>query len=154
MQKGLAQIWAVTGIFILLVILILLPLPHYNRGPCLMVIGVKCPGWVLGDPLYIRIKNSFINKSSFVDQNPNFFPIPKPTPTLTPYPVSDCKITGCSRQVCSDQDVITTCEFRAEYACYENAICEKQSDGKCGWTKTEELNKCLEEKKSPKSYPQ
>lgn len=137
MQKGSAQIWAVAVTLILLVVLFLLPLPHYNSGPCLMVIGVKCPGWVLGDSLYIRIKNSFINKSKSVDQNPN--------------PVSDCKITGCSKQVCSDQDVITTCEFefRAEYACYINVKCERQSDGKCGWTKTEELTRCLEEKKSP-----
>ncbi|OGE29495.1 hypothetical protein A2867_00810 [Candidatus Daviesbacteria bacterium RIFCSPHIGHO2_01_FULL_40_11] len=56
---------------------------------------------------------------------------------------SDCKITGCSGQICSDKDVVTTCEFLREYGCYTDAICERQQDGKCGWTPTEELNKCL-----------
>jgi len=60
-------------------------------------------------------------------------------------PVSDgkCKATGCSGQLCSDEDVVTTCEFKAEYACYKTAKCELQEDGKCGWTPTEELIACL-----------
>jgi eight-cysteine-cluster-containing protein len=63
--------------------------------------------------------------------------------------VSDdrCKVTGCSGQICSDQDVdqdvITTCEWREEYACYRFARCERQSDNTCGWTMTEEAKKCL-----------
>lgn len=60
---------------------------------------------------------------------------------------SGCRPTGCSGQVCSDEDVITTCEYRAEYACYKNAKCERQADGKCGWSETDELKKCLEEAK-------
>lgn len=60
----------------------------------------------------------------------------------------DCKITGCSGQICADDEVMTTCEFRQEYACYKNAKCERQSDGKCGWTQTSELTKCLQENKS------
>lgn len=58
----------------------------------------------------------------------------------------ECKPTGCSFQVCSDEDVTTTCEFRPEYECYRSAVCERQADGQCGWTKTEELKECLEEK--------
>lgn len=54
-----------------------------------------------------------------------------------------CKPTGCSGQICSDQDTITTCEYKAEYACYKSAKCEKQEDGKCGWTPTEKLVTCL-----------
>ena len=42
--------------------------------------------------------------------------------------------TGCSRQVCSDEEVITTCEWRTEYECYKTAKCERQSNGKCGFT--------------------
>jgi hypothetical protein len=53
---------------------------------------------------------------------------------------AECFVGGCSGQVCSeDQGVITTCEFRPEYACYHDATCEVQSDGKCGWTQTSEL---------------
>ncbi|MBI2064781.1 MAG: hypothetical protein HYT62_01865 [Candidatus Yanofskybacteria bacterium] len=54
-----------------------------------------------------------------------------------------CKITGCSGQVCAEEDVITSCEFKSEYACYKNAKCGRQEDGKCGWVPTEELVTCL-----------
>jgi hypothetical protein len=54
-----------------------------------------------------------------------------------------CMKTGCSSQVCSDQEVITTCEFRPEYECYKRAICERQRNGECGFTQTPELTACL-----------
>lgn len=55
-----------------------------------------------------------------------------------------CMITGCSSHICSDQDQVTDCAFREEYACYQSALCERQSDGNCGWTMTDELKACLE----------
>lgn len=56
-----------------------------------------------------------------------------------------CYVGGCSGQVCSDQEgVITTCEWRPEYACYADATCERQADGACGWTQTPGLLQCLE----------
>jgi len=56
----------------------------------------------------------------------------------------ECFVGGCSGQVCSDQQgVITTCEWREEYACYQTATCERQADGGCGWTRTPELQACL-----------
>lgn len=55
-----------------------------------------------------------------------------------------CFVGGCSAQICSDQEgVISTCEFRPEYACYADATCERQGDGTCGWTQTEELTTCI-----------
>jgi hypothetical protein len=54
-----------------------------------------------------------------------------------------CKKTGCSSQVCSDEDVVTTCEYRAEYDCYKRAACERQRNGECGFTMTRELSECL-----------
>src|SRR6185503_6278476 len=57
-----------------------------------------------------------------------------------------CIKTGCSSQICSDQTVISTCEYRPEYACYQKATCERQSDGNCGFTKTRELTECLSRK--------
>ena len=59
-----------------------------------------------------------------------------------------CMITGCSSQVCSDQEVMTTCEYRTEYACYKKARCERQSNGECGWTKTKELTSCVKNAKA------
>ena len=59
-----------------------------------------------------------------------------------------CYIGGCSSQVCSDEEgVITTCEFRPEYSCYKAAKCERQADGRCGWTKTPEFESCLSKAK-------
>ena len=54
-----------------------------------------------------------------------------------------CRKTGCSSQVCSDQDVVTTCEWRTEYECYQKAMCERQRNGECGFTQTPELAACL-----------
>jgi eight-cysteine-cluster-containing protein len=56
-----------------------------------------------------------------------------------------CKKEGCSGQICSDKEgIVTTCEYREEYGCYKTAICERQKDGKCGWTQTDELKACLQ----------
>ncbi|MFZ2556215.1 MAG: hypothetical protein WAZ27_03060 [Minisyncoccia bacterium] len=58
-----------------------------------------------------------------------------------------CAVAGCSSQLCVSakeaSTIMTTCEFRAEYACYQEASCEPQADGKCGWTKTPTLTQCL-----------
>lgn len=59
-----------------------------------------------------------------------------------------CVIAGCSAQLCVPDDeaenIFTTCEFRPEYACYREARCEQQQDGKCEWTQTTELSSCLQ----------
>ena len=68
--------------------------------------------------------------------------------------VGACRPTGCSKQVCSDTDIITTCEYRSEYACYKTASCARQSDGKCGWTQTPELKKCIDAAPKGTSGPQ
>lgn len=60
-----------------------------------------------------------------------------------------CYVGGCSSQVCSDSpDVVTTCEWREEYACYGGAVCERQDSGKCGWTYTDEVKACFTEKQT------
>jgi hypothetical protein len=57
-----------------------------------------------------------------------------------------CMKTGCSGQICSDHEVISTCEYRTEYECYKKAVCERQANGDCGFTKTRELTSCLARK--------
>lgn len=55
-----------------------------------------------------------------------------------------CYVGGCSAQLCTDSpNAISTCEYRAEYACYRTAKCERQASGQCGWTQTAELSSCL-----------
>jgi eight-cysteine-cluster-containing protein len=58
----------------------------------------------------------------------------------------DCFQTGCSGQVCAAQDVITTCEFREEYACYQDAALTTCgcNASQCGFAATDELAACLE----------
>jgi len=55
-----------------------------------------------------------------------------------------CRRTGCSGQLCADEDMVSTCEYRAEYACYKDAACERQANGKCGWTPSGALTACLQ----------
>jgi hypothetical protein len=63
---------------------------------------------------------------------------------VIPAAADTCYRGGCSGQVCSDDpDVITTCEWRDEYACYQAATCERQPNGRCGFTPTPELDACL-----------
>ena len=58
--------------------------------------------------------------------------------------VQPCYVGGCSGQICSDREgAISTCEWREEYAGYQTATCERQSDNTCGWTQTPELEACL-----------
>lgn len=55
-----------------------------------------------------------------------------------------CRATGCSGQICADEEVVTDCLYTPEYACYQNTVCERQESGECGWTTTPELIQCLE----------
>lgn len=72
-------------------------------------------------------------------------PPSEPAPNPPPPAAGDCIRTGCSGTVCAEpgNDVMTTCEYRPEYACYQDAKCERQADGSCGWTQTPELAACL-----------
>jgi len=61
-----------------------------------------------------------------------------------PLALGACFVGGCSSQICSDREgVISTCEYKEEYACYQAATCERQTDGECGWTRTDKLTSCL-----------
>jgi eight-cysteine-cluster-containing protein len=61
----------------------------------------------------------------------------------TPGAYDECVITGCSGQICADEEVTTTCEYKEEYACYKEAVCERQKNGVCEWTQDVNLNQCL-----------
>lgn len=64
-------------------------------------------------------------------------------PAVPNAPTKRCYVTGCSGQLCSSEEgMMSTCEYKEEYACYQSATCEVQSNGECGWTETEELNSC------------
>ena len=74
---------------------------------------------------------------------------------LLPKPLQSggCVRAGCSKELCVDvTETYTgqpnTCEWSDEYTCYNSATCERQQNGRCGWTQTQELTQCL---LSPKS---
>ncbi|OGM25676.1 hypothetical protein A3D01_05855 [Candidatus Woesebacteria bacterium RIFCSPHIGHO2_02_FULL_39_13] len=57
-----------------------------------------------------------------------------------------CTIGGCNSELCSDssqEERVSICIFDPKSACYKNAVCERQVNGKCGWSQTEELTSCL-----------
>jgi hypothetical protein len=56
-----------------------------------------------------------------------------------------CMRTGCSNHRGTEQGeaVVSTCQWKEEYACYKTARCEKQANGKCGWSESSELTSCL-----------
>lgn len=68
-------------------------------------------------------------------------------PATTPVPLAGgtCEKGGCSGTACSEpgKQVMTTCEYKAEYACYQTAACERQTDGACGWTQSADMVACL-----------
>ncbi|OGG87026.1 hypothetical protein A3H15_01455 [Candidatus Kaiserbacteria bacterium RIFCSPLOWO2_12_FULL_50_28] len=71
---------------------------------------------------------------------------------------NSCAPAGCSGQLCVDEgevpDIITTCEFRPEYTCYQQyGRCERQVSGQCGWTETPEIEQCLTEVKVSPAAP-
>lgn len=72
------------------------------------------------------------------------FPEGPPNTDNEPIVVAPCHVSGCSKEICSEREnVPSTCEFRPQYACYQNARCEPQANGACNWTLTAELNNCL-----------
>lgn len=61
-----------------------------------------------------------------------------------------CVITGCSGQLCADEDTPSTCEWTDAYACYgDYGVCERDEAGACGWRQTEELIECLADPRVP-----
>ena len=58
---------------------------------------------------------------------------------------SACVRSGCGGELCVEpgSELASICIARPEHACYANATCERQPDGRCGWTMTRELAACL-----------
>jgi hypothetical protein len=67
-----------------------------------------------------------------------YVPTSSATTSLKP-----CIKTGCSMEICAEETMMSTCEYRPEYECYKRATCERQANGNCGFTKTAELTSCI-----------
>ncbi|MEK7606502.1 MAG: Gmad2 immunoglobulin-like domain-containing protein [Patescibacteria group bacterium] len=94
-------------------------------------------------------KGTFLLKKdnpSGLPENEDRLVVPVIIPVTVSEPVSadGCYVGGCSSEVCSeDPGAVSPCMYRPEYGCYQNAVCERQSTGACGWTQTNELVQCL-----------
>jgi hypothetical protein len=138
----------------------------FSDGECYVVVGGKhittLMGWsqkVVGS---VQGVEGFGDLESHIGANVEVYAQDNSDGTYTLYgsegfyiklltkPVSSaqgaCVIGGCSSQLCVDAsqgDMVSTCEYREEYACYKTAACERQSSGRCGWTETPTLKSCL-----------
>ncbi|MFA7309899.1 MAG: hypothetical protein WC050_03250 [Candidatus Paceibacterota bacterium] len=69
-----------------------------------------------------------------------------PEATSTGITANGCAVGGCSAQLCGEagDEMMSTCEYRPEYGCYQkHSSCERQANGRCGWTPTPALAQCL-----------
>ncbi|HLC96580.1 MAG TPA: eight-cysteine-cluster domain-containing protein [Candidatus Nanoarchaeia archaeon] len=60
---------------------------------------------------------------------------------------SDCLRSGCSGTICQPKDaepIYTTCEYKAEYACYDEINCACINN-RCWWDKTSLFEQCVQE---------
>jgi hypothetical protein len=55
-----------------------------------------------------------------------------------------CYKGGCSGEVCSSNpEQVSPCIYKPEFECFDQAVCEPQFNGQCGFTTTVELILCL-----------
>lgn len=90
-----------------------------------------------------------IVKPPYLSPNPTA-PIPTTDLNANPTPPGVCRRVGCSGELCvslDTTDVISDCNFKPEYSCYQEAPCEVQPDGICGFTPSAGLSACLEKVK-------
>jgi hypothetical protein len=66
-------------------------------------------------------------------------------PATNAAPATACVASGCSSTLCvpAGKEMMSTCEYKPEYACYQKATCEPQPDGACGWTHNADFDACL-----------
>lgn len=109
-----------------------------------LIAGVLISFWVKSNLEVIESNTTSVNSKGS--------PSGKDVPDVAPKTPKSCVVTGCSSQLCAESEMPSTCEYREEYACYKNAVCERQSNGDCGWTITSELKRCIQDASSAKQY--
>lgn len=64
----------------------------------------------------------------------------------------DCEVGGCSGELCGEpgDDLVSDCSIEAGEECYAAVgVCERNAEGVCGWTPTNELAECLADAENP-----
>jgi len=68
---------------------------------------------------------------------------------------SECVIGGCSGQICSPASkgrMVSTCEWREEYACYKKTTCGC-IEGRCVWDQNPVFAVCVQEARTSNKVP-
>ncbi|MEO8582057.1 MAG: hypothetical protein ABI425_05805 [Patescibacteria group bacterium] len=102
-------------------------------------------------PTCITLEGNYFIGTSTMPVQPSTPPSILSSPTPASVNALTCIRSGCSGQLCVEinaPDQISTCEYRAEYSCYQEAPCERQTDGQCGFTPSAAFTACLVEKKA------
>lgn len=123
------------------------------------LIGNKYWGWFSSSPSPSNFSECAANGNPIMESYPRqcrtpdghtfveqISPTPEPEPPIKESADKGCAVGGCSGEACTDASegpAVTTCIYRAEYACYKKAKCERQTNGNCGWTQTADLKTCL-----------
>src|SRR6185369_14118632 len=66
-----------------------------------------------------------------------------------------CVRSGCNNELCvrAGSELMTTCVYRPEYACLQQATCEENAQGNCAFTITDTVRACLDQA-NPSASPQ
>jgi hypothetical protein len=60
---------------------------------------------------------------------------------------TSCVRSGCGGILCTEASKATapdaSCNIQPHFACFDDAVCEVQGNGQCGWTQSDSLSACL-----------
>lgn len=118
-----------------------------------IALGLVILAVVVGVAYYLRFSRGGVTPFGTPTVTPVTTEQPIASPTANPRAKDGCVIGGCSGEICSDRQIVSSCIYKPEVACYKNAACEKQSNGKCGWTQTKELAACLSKERNSAAPP-
>ena len=122
-------------------------------GLCLLLI-VNSPKLTPNSKISSKISTPALNQTTDWQVDESIGNV-QPTPTKSAgatqgYIGEGCKVGGCSSELClneDSEDIYSICIYSPTYECYKTARCEKQANGKCDWSQTEELKACLDGKR-------
>jgi len=141
------------GLGLILIIVILVLVMALNNKPQQILIS-KPSIENMDQPVYQYPNFHTTDANDFVlypdnqinTQYPTLFPPPRET---HPDRRKRCFKTGCSKQICADRPIRTTCENKCEYNCYRDYANCNNVDGDCKWSINPRFVRCIQNCKQP-----
>ena len=117
--------------------------PNCDFAPCLSITPTTTPA--LSCPQLAPVGPNFCPNGVVVSGGLDANGCQLPPKCVVSQTMPKCVVGGCSGTLCGEEgeDLISTCEYREEYQCYKQAVCERQPTGKCGWTETSQFKACM-----------